>query len=94
MAVFRLGDISTIQIGLILERKKAENDSPYIYKQLTLRSLEIDSINPQVTMQFYSLEPRNNEYLTKTGTIVMKLSSPINPIVITEETEGYLFYFK
>ena len=91
MAIFRLGDISTIQMGLILERKKAENRSPYIFKQLTLRSLESDCINLEAIVPFCSSKPLNSDYLTRAGTIVMKLSAPFNPMVITGETEGYLF---
>ena len=90
MAVFLLGGISTIQIGLILARKRADSDSQYTYKRLTLRSLESDSINPEAIEPFYSEEPLQNEYLTRSGTIIMKLSSPFNPVVITKETEGYL----
>ena len=91
MAIFRLGDISKIQMGLILDRKKADDGSLYAYKQLTLRSLESDSINPEATVSFYSLKSLKKDYLTRAGTIVMKLSAPFNPVVITEEAEGYLF---
>jgi restriction endonuclease S subunit len=55
-----------------------------------LRSLENDRINPETIEPFFSIKPLNSEYLTRAGTIVMKLSSPLNPVVITKETEGYL----
>jgi len=90
MAVFCLRDISTIQIGLILARKNAESGSSHIYQRLTLRSLEYDGILAEATEPFYSKEPLQKEYFSKTGTIVMKLFSPFNPVVITKETEGYL----
>jgi restriction endonuclease S subunit len=90
MALFRLGDIVKIQIGLIMERKKADIDSLYAYKRLTLRSLENDKINLEAITPFYSIEPLHSEYLTKAGSVVMKLYSPLNPVVITKETEGYL----
>ena len=90
MAVFHLRDIASIQIGLILARKKAESRSSYIYKQLTLRSLESDGINTEAITSFCSTEPLQKEYISKAGTIVMKLSAPFNPIVITKKTEGYL----
>jgi len=91
MAIFRLKDISAVQMGLILERKKADNDSLHIYKRLTLRAMESDGVNPEAIEPFYSIEPLQEEFLTKTGNIVMKLFSPFNPTVITKETEGYLF---
>ncbi|MDR0448123.1 MAG: restriction endonuclease subunit S [Treponema sp.] len=90
MAILFLGDISTIQIGLILARKKAEEGSLYTHQQLTLRSLENNNINLEATKPYYSEEPIRNKCMTKTGTIVMKLFFPFNPVVITKETEGYL----
>jgi len=90
MAVFCLREVSTIQIGLILDRKKANGDSLYIYKRLTVRSLENDGIKPEATTLFYAKEPLQDEFFTKAGTIVMKLSAPLNPTVITEKTESYL----
>jgi len=86
-----LKDIASTQLGLILERKKAENDSIYVYNRLTLRAVENDGINPNAIEPFYSKEPVLHEYLTQSGTIIMKLFFPFNPVVITRETEGYLF---
>jgi len=86
-----LREIAKVQLGLILERKKADSASPYLYNRLTLRAMEPDGINPEAIEPFYSTEPLQKEYLTKAETIVMKLFSPFNPTVITEETEGYLF---
>ena len=91
MAVFRLGDITSIQLGLILARKKADGNSPHVYKRLTLRAVENGGINTEATELFYSTEPLQDEYLTKTGTVIMKLFAPFNPVVITKETEDYLF---
>ena len=91
MAIARLEDIATVQLGLILDRKKAKNDSSHIYKRLTLRTVESDGINPEAIEPFYSTKPLQEDYLTRAGTILMKLYAPFNPTVITEETEGYLF---
>jgi restriction endonuclease S subunit len=91
MADKTLADIVTVQLGLILDRKKADNDPLYAYKRLTLRAMESDGINLEAIEPFYSKEPLQEEYLTRAGTIVMKLFSPFNPVVITRETEGYLF---
>jgi restriction endonuclease S subunit len=90
MALFRLGDITKIQIGLILDRKMADEGSSYMYERLTVRSLENDKINHEALVPFYSRKPLHGDYLTRVGTIVMKLSSPLNPVVISKETEGYL----
>ncbi|MCL2043905.1 MAG: restriction endonuclease subunit S [Treponema sp.] len=90
MAVFRLGDISTIQTGLILARKRSGSNCGHIYKQLTLKSLGDNTIDPEAVTFFYTEELLQNEYLTRAGTIVMKLSAPFHPTIITQETEGYL----
>jgi restriction endonuclease S subunit len=86
-----LKDIATVQLGLILDRKKADNGSSNLYNRLTLRAMESDGINPEAIEPFYSTEALQGEYLTRAGTIVMKLYAPFNPIAITKETEGYLF---
>ena len=91
MAKLRLKDITTIQLGLILARKKAYSGSQYTYKRLTLRAMERNGINPESVEPFFSTEPLQNYYFTETGTIIMKLFSPFNPVIITKETEGYLF---
>ena len=91
MALICLRDIATVQLGLILARKKADSNSSHVYKRLTLRSMENNGINMEATESFYSSEFLQNEYLTMTGTIVMKLFSPFNPVVISKETEGLLF---
>ena len=86
-----LGDIATVQLGLVLNRKKAKNDFSHLYKRFTLRTVGSDGINPEAIEPFYSTEPLQGESLTRAGTLVMKLYAPFNPIVITKETEGYLF---
>ena len=91
MAAIRLGDVAAIQFGLILSRKKADNSSAYAYKKLTLRAMESGGINPEAVELFYASEPLSGEYMTRVGTLIMKLFAPFNPIVITMETEGYLF---
>jgi hypothetical protein len=73
-----------------MERKKADIDSLYVYKRLTLQSLENDKINFEAITPFHSIEPLHSEYLTRIGSVLMKLYSPLNPVVITKETEGYL----
>jgi len=91
MTIFTLKTISVVQMGLMLARKKADNGSFYSYRRLTSRALECGSINPEAMEPFFSTEPLQSEYLTRTGSIVMKLSFPFSPVVITEETEGYVF---
>jgi hypothetical protein len=53
MAVFILGEISTIQMGLILARKNVDSGSLYSYRRLTLRSLGSGGISTKAIEPFY-----------------------------------------
>jgi restriction endonuclease S subunit len=85
----KLGEITKIQIGLLLSRKLADSQSPYIYKRLLPKSLQAEgTINLNETETYESLAPLDRLDLTRAGTIVMKLSYPFNPVLVGEETEN------
>jgi restriction endonuclease S subunit len=91
MPTSKLKDIADIQLGLVLARKEADEDSPHRYTRLTLKSLGEDGeMNPAKNENFTSSEELNPAFLTQTGTILMKLFAPLNPVLITEETTGYV----
>jgi hypothetical protein len=85
-----LGEIADIQIGLLLSRKQAGDDSSsYRYRRLLPRSLRPGgTISLDETEPYNSLVPLNQSVLTKRGTIVMKLFYPFNPALVTAETEN------
>jgi hypothetical protein len=87
-----LGELADIQIGLLLSRKEAHDDlPPYSYRRLLPRSLHPDgTISLDETEPYNSLVPLNQSVLTRAGTIVMKLSYPFNPVLVTAETENLL----
>jgi hypothetical protein len=84
-----LGKIADIQIGLLLSRKQADTSSPYPYRRLLPKCLRSDgTINCDETEVYGSLVPLSPPVLTRVGTIVMKLSYPFNPALVTMETEN------
>jgi hypothetical protein len=84
-----LGETADIQIGLLLSRKQAGGSPPYSYRRLLPKCLRPDgTINRDETEPYGSLVPLDQAILTRTGTIVMKLSWPFNPTLVTAETEN------
>jgi restriction endonuclease S subunit len=91
MSIYRLGDIAAIQIGLVLARRKARDGLQYPYRRLSLKSLRNDgTINPGENERFYSSTQLDESFLTRPGTIIMKLFAPLNPALVTEETAGFV----
>jgi hypothetical protein len=91
MPIPKLKDIADIQIGLVLARKKADEDSPHRYTRLSLKSLGEDGeLHPAENEDFTSSEELNPAFLTQAGTILMKLFAPLNPVLITQEAAGYV----
>ncbi|GHV11452.1 hypothetical protein FACS189491_02710 [Spirochaetia bacterium] len=89
MPVYKLGDIAKIQTGLVLARRQASHASKYTYQRLLLRALrENGTINLRETESYVSSGPLDKSVLTQAGTIVIKLSAPLNPVLITEQNEG------
>jgi restriction endonuclease S subunit len=90
----KLGEIASIRIGLLLSRKLfAENladlRSSHTYRRLLPKSLQADgTINLNETEAYESRVPLDQSDLTRAGTIVMKLSYPFNPVLVTAETEN------
>jgi hypothetical protein len=84
-----LGEIADIQIGLLLSRKEAGDSPLYSYRRLLPKCLRPDgTINRDETEPYGSLVPLAQPVLTRAGTIVMKLSWPFNPALVTTETEN------
>jgi hypothetical protein len=85
----KLGAITTIQMGLLLSRKLADSPSPFVYRKLLPKSLQFNgTIDRNETEEYQSITPLAQSGLTRAGTIIMKLSYPFNPVLITTETEG------
>lgn len=87
----KLSDIASLQSGLVLNRKEARSyeETEKIYKRLNLRSLSsYNEIDRQKLDIFPAKEILEQTVLTRPGDIVIKLFTPIFPVVITEQDAG------
>jgi len=87
-----LNEISKIQTGLMLVRKRAtaRNTQPKEYKLLTLKSFDsIGKLDASELDIFFSKEMIEERYLTKKGDIILRLTTPYTAISIANE-EGVI----
>ncbi len=89
----KLKDIAIIRTGLVLSRKKATSIDIIhkVYKQITLKSftnnifLKNDSFD-----EFHSREEINEDYISNTGDVIVRLREPNIAICIKEHEEGMI----
>ncbi len=83
-------NISEIQTGLVLVRKRADakDQDTHKYRMLTLKSFEPQGwINEGETDIFFSKEKLENKYLTNKGDIIIRLTTPYTAICINDKQE-------
>lgn len=91
--IVRISNIAEVQGGLVLSRKEARNHNSdfYQYKRLTLRALGEDGyISINELEDFCASELLDNTWLTTAGSIVVRLFSPMCPVLIDESNKGLL----
>lgn len=89
----KLSDIASLQSGLVLNRKEARSPEETVktYKRLNLRSLNsYNAIDHKELDTFPAKGVPDQAVLTKPGDIVIKLFTPISPVVITENDAGLI----
>ncbi len=85
----KLGEISDVRSGLVLSRKKAGGKSEYTYYALNLRSIDASGyIDTGQLDLFNSKEELNEEYLTRKGDVIVRMSTPYTAVIIDESTEN------
>lgn len=85
----KLSNVADIRSGLILSRKMAHEKTAYTYPLLNLKSINSDAtINKQTLDVFNASEQLNQEYLTQSGDIVVRMSTPYTAILINKDTKG------
>lgn len=88
----KLSECAEIKTGLVLSRKKSDKIKKYRYDSLNLKSInshgyiEKENLDP-----FYSKEILNEEYLTKPGDIIIRLTAPYTAVLIDEDSKGIVF---
>lgn len=88
-----LGEIAQIKTGLVLSRKKAEIDYDVkaIYRLLSLKNIGEDGLIDNDTFdKFASKEILDDQYFTKEGDVLMRLSQPYTAVYIGKEHSGLL----
>lgn len=90
MRYFKLSEIANVQSGLVLNRKEAKDKAAIVrtYKRLNLRSLGDKEIDELSLEEYHASEILDEQFITFTDDIIVRMSVPIFPVIITEETSG------
>lgn len=87
----KLSTIADISSGLVLARKKSSTNEGFVYELLTLKSFNVNGyIEDDFLDDFISEEKIKEQYLTKEGDIIVRLSSPNTAVYIEKEQEGII----
>ena len=89
----KLSEISEIQTGLVLARKRAsaKDNVRKKYQALTLKSFDPSGfLNSNNLDWFTSNSDLEQRYLTKKGDIVIRLTNPYTSISIESNSEGFV----
>lgn len=89
----KLGDISEIESGLILSRKRARNEFELVkeYKVLSLNNIEAHGdFNESALESFASNDELGERYFTKMGDILLRLNEPFTAVYIQDHHAGVL----
>lgn len=89
----KISDIAYAQGGLVLRRKEQKKPCPNVYrsKRLTLRSLGDDGfIDSENLEDFYSSKALDTALYTASGDVIVRLSSPLCPVLVDYSSEGLL----
>lgn len=89
----KLGDICTIESGLILSRKRARNDLELKkhYKLLSLNNIEPHGdFNEAALERFPSNEILPEHYFTQIGDVIVRLNEPYTTVCIQAHQAGVL----
>lgn len=89
----KLGEISTIETGLILSRKRARNKFEVVerYKVLSLNNIEAHGDFNETTLETFASNDRlEDRYFTKVGDILLRLNEPYTAVYIQEHHAGVL----
>ena len=89
----KLYELVDIHSGVVLSRKEASPEGTHAirYMRLTLRALSDAGILQQSELEpFYSREQLDQTLLTSLNDVIVRLSTPINPVLIGDGQEGLL----
>ena len=85
----KLGEVALVRSGLVLSRKVAKSPSPFRYSLLSLRAMsgEGEILEEELDV-FHAAELLKEEYLTRLGDIIVRLSAPYTAVLIESKWEN------
>lgn len=89
----KISEIANIQTGVVLSRKEAKKNQEIVqkYQRLTLKALGDDGfINKNELGNYNAKEKLDKSQMTQDGDVVLRLFSPLCPVLIGKETEGFV----
>ncbi len=88
----KIGDLFEVRTGLVLSRKQAEfGKEKAKYLQLNLKCVETDGeVDVNLLDTFYSSEWLDDNYLTRSDDIIVKLTAPYNAFVIRKDMVNWV----
>ena len=92
--MIKIGDVSEIKTGLVLNRKKADKnvDEKFRYKVVSLKSFTEDAYyDDAFADEFISSEQINEEYKVSQGDILLRLREPNFAVYIDKEYSDLIY---
>lgn len=87
----KLSKCAEVKSGLVLSRKKSSKTKEYRYNCLNLKAVNSQGyIEKESLDTFYAQEVLSEDYLTKSGDIIVRLTHPYTAILIDDNTKGIL----
>lgn len=85
----KLQDLASVRSGLVLARKQSRRPTAYRYPLINLRCIQPEgTINLKEADIYEAKEPLKEEYLSRRGDIVVRLTAPYTAVLIDDSTSG------
>ncbi|MCD7822457.1 MAG: restriction endonuclease subunit S [Oscillospiraceae bacterium] len=89
MLNLKLGEVASVRSGLVLSRKLSKTPTEYRYQLINLRSINPDGyIEKELVDVYDAVEPLSQEYLTRKGDVVLRLTAPYTAVLIDDSVSG------
>lgn len=85
----KLQDLASVRSGLVLARKQSRRPTDYRYPLINLRCIQPEgTINLKEVDIYEAKEPLKEEYRSRRGDIVVRLTAPYTAVLIDDSTSG------
>lgn len=86
-----LSELASIRSGLVLSRKRSQEERGEMYALLTLRSVKEDGeLDMSAIDRYVSVGVLPNTYQTSVGDVIVRLTWPYSAVLIDEQKAGIL----